>query len=94
MLALEVPQQARCFRLFFETWADDPAVAGCLVWEWRNHPNHDSERGYVPCKNEGSMKEIRAYFARPPKARPPATGPAATGPASRPATSSAPARLP
>ena len=44
--------QANCFEAFFETWMDEPAVAGYLVWEWRNHPGQATgpeDTSYVPC---------------------------------------------
>ena len=72
--------QAMCFRSFFQTWSDQDAVAGYLVWEWRNHPNHHKERSYVPYGREPTMKVIQEYFAKPPRAG----QQAATAPATMP----------
>ncbi|MHC4983749.1 MAG: glycoside hydrolase family 113, partial [Planctomycetota bacterium] len=44
--------QADCFEAFFATWMDEPAVAGYLIWEWRNHPDQRTgprDTSYVPC---------------------------------------------
>ncbi len=57
--------QANCFRAFFETWIDEPSVAGFLVWEWQNYPQQDTDpktdNSYVP-KNKPAMDVIRRYF--------------------------------
>ena len=77
--------QATCFRSFFQTWSDQDAVAGYLVWEWRNHPHHHEERSYVPYGREPTMKVIQEYFAKPPRPGRAAT----TAPVSRPVLSPA-----
>lgn len=78
----DLPLQQRCFEAFFRTWIDEPAVAGYLVWEWRNHPGQDPEpRGkyvpqtdvsYIPC-GKPAMEVIRHYYQHP--------GPGGGGPA-------------
>lgn len=82
--------QAMCFRSFFEAWNDQDAMAGYLVWEWRNHPEHHKERSYVPYGREPTMKVIQEYFAKPARVTTrPATAPA--GVAGKPAARTVPA---
>ncbi|MGB2820126.1 MAG: hypothetical protein WBF17_04040 [Phycisphaerae bacterium] len=82
--------QANCFEAFFRTWINEKAVAGFLVWEWRNHPNQKigpEETGYVPC-GKPALDVIRKYYQSPdPRSETtqPTSAPA-TSPASRPAT--------
>jgi len=76
--------QARCFQAFFETWENDPEVAGFLVWEWRQGPddmNGDPKKdtSYVPY-GKPAMKVINDFF----KKKMSADGPA-NNTASRPA---------
>ncbi len=60
--------QANCFEAFFDTWIEEPSVAGFLVWEWRNwagqvvDPNKDTS--YVPC-GKPAMDIIKKYYRRP-----------------------------
>jgi hypothetical protein len=59
--------QADCFEAFFQTWIHEKAVAGFLVWEWRNHPGQaigPSDTSYVPC-GKPAMSVIRKYFQYP-----------------------------
>ena len=57
--------QADCFESFFRAWAGEQAVAGFLVWEWRNHPNQKTspaeDTSYRPC-DKPAMKVIQRYF--------------------------------
>jgi hypothetical protein len=82
--------QANCFEAFFRAWIQEQAVAGFLVWEWRNHPNQEigpKETGYVPC-GKPALDVIRKYYQSPdPRSgtTQPATAPA-TSPARPPAT--------
>ncbi|MFP4053018.1 MAG: glycoside hydrolase family 113 [Phycisphaerae bacterium] len=66
--------QARCFEAFFETWKDEPAVAGYILWEWPSHPKHGKhpkygysgeDTSYVP-KGKPAMKVISRYLTRDP----------------------------
>jgi hypothetical protein len=57
--------QAMCFEAFFKVWRDEPAVAGVLVWEWRNYEN----TAYQPDKDTGyridgkpAMKYVQEFF--------------------------------
>lgn len=60
--------QANCFEAFFRTWADEPNVAGILVWEWRNHPGQetapDRDTSYTPT-GKPAMEIVSRYFRRP-----------------------------
>ncbi len=60
--------QADCFESFFRAWAGEQAVAGFLVWEWRNHPNQKTspaeDTSYRPC-DKPAMKVIQRYFLQP-----------------------------
>ncbi|MFB3890447.1 MAG: hypothetical protein ACE15C_00340 [Phycisphaerae bacterium] len=60
--------QKRCFEAFFKTWAGEPAVAGYLVWEWRNYEGQrtgpDEDSGYCP-KDKPAMEIISKYFRLP-----------------------------
>jgi len=82
--------QANCFEAFFRTWMQEEAVAGFLVWEWRNHPNQKigpKDTGYVPC-GKPALDVIRKHYQSPdPRSQTtqPATAPA-TSPARPPAT--------
>jgi len=78
--------QAACFEAFFQTWIKEPAVAGILVWEWRNYEGQntgpDKDTSYVPC-DKPAMEVIRRYFhsAGPSRA---ASRPASSRPATIP----------
>jgi len=82
--------QANCFEAFFRTWIQEKAVAGFLVWEWRNHPNQKigpEETGYVPC-GKPALDVIRKYYQSPDprsKTASPTTAPT-TSPVRPPAT--------
>jgi len=84
--------QANCFEAFFRAWIDEKAVAGFLVYEWRNHPDQKlgpEDTSYSPCGKK-AMQVIREYFQRPsawgrPAEATPASAPAAEQPASSPA---------
>lgn len=59
--------QANCFEAFFQTWIHEKAVAGFLVWEWRN--SDDGEQGekdtsYVPY-GKPAMSVIAKYYQYP-----------------------------
>jgi hypothetical protein len=59
--------QARLFKVFFDVWADHPAVGGVLVWEWRSYPQQPTgpdEPGYLPC-GKPALEVIRRYYRRP-----------------------------
>ena len=77
--------QAACFEAFFRTWIREPAVAGILVWEWRNsngqNTSPDTDTSYVPY-GKPAMTVVRKYFrsagasmatSRPASSKPPAT---------------------
>lgn len=76
--------QARCFKTFFDAWANEPGVAGFLVWEWRTHidqvtaPQKDTT--YVP-KDKPAMKIINRFFASGGMSTNSTSKPAATAPA-------------
>ena len=56
--------QANCFEAFFQNWIDEPAVAGILVWEWRNNPGMvggPEDTSYVPC-GKPAEKVVEKYF--------------------------------
>jgi hypothetical protein len=80
--------QALCFKTFFQAWADESAVGGFLVWEWRTSltqtttPTEDTT--YVP-KDKPAMKVINDFFANGvAPAKGPTTAPSTTsGPAPR-----------
>jgi len=58
--------QANCFEAFFQTWLDEEAVAGFIVWEWRNHPSQligPKDTSYVPC-GKPALEVIRRYYQR------------------------------
>ena len=75
--------QARCFKAFFETWSNEPAVAGFLVWEWRQGPDQnvapDKDTGYVPF-GKPAMDVINECFKKAGQ-----NHVATTAPASQPA---------
>ncbi len=60
--------QRACFESFFRTWADEKALAGYVIWEWRTSlaqktdPNSDT--GYCP-KDKPAMDLIGGYFRAP-----------------------------
>ena len=59
--------QANCFDAFFRTWAEEKAVAGFLVWEWRNGPGQNGgpeDTSYIPC-GKLAMKVIEKYLRAP-----------------------------
>jgi hypothetical protein len=81
--------QADCFRAFFKTWADEPGVAGMVIWEWRSwdgQPVGPDDTSYVPI-GKPALDVIKEYFAR-------ANANDAAVAASRPAPASAPASAP
>ncbi len=56
--------QATCFKAFFDTWAGEKAVAGVLVWEWRNHEGvtgGPKDTSYFP-GGKPAMEVIRERF--------------------------------
>jgi len=83
--------QANCFEAFFRTWIEDKAVAGFLVWEWRNHPNQKlgpTDTGYVPC-GKPALQVIRKYYQSAEAGSTHPAGTPATAPASAPASGQA-----
>ncbi len=59
--------QANCFEAFFQTWIGEKAVAGFLVWEWRNNPAQPmglEDPSYVPA-GKPAMDVIRKVFRMP-----------------------------
>ena len=65
----DVATQARCFQAFFETWKNQKAVGGVLIWEWRNHPPSKSDEvpeecSFVP-RGKPAMNVIQEYFKSP-----------------------------
>jgi hypothetical protein len=56
--------QADCFESFFRTWADEPAVAGWLVWEWRTSLDQKPDEKDTSYNPEGkpAMAIIKKYF--------------------------------
>jgi hypothetical protein len=59
--------QANCFEAFFRTWINEPAIAGYLVWEWRNHPGQKvglEDTSYVPM-DKPAIAVIEKYFQMP-----------------------------
>lgn len=80
-------QQADCFESFFRTWSGEKAVAGFLVWEWRNFPemptDPETDTSYRPM-NKPAMRVVQKYFLAPkPKAKSADTQPARLVRASR-----------
>jgi len=81
--------QANCFEAFFRTWTNEKAVAGFLVWEWRNNPSQaigPKDTSYVPC-GKPALEVIKKYYRYPSRpvdrrdrltASRPATKPAAS----------------
>ena len=62
-------EQDRCMQSFLRTFADQPWVAGVLIWKWRGYPGEEGDKddkGYVPI-NKPVMKTIEQYFATPPR---------------------------
>ena len=59
--------QSRCFEAFFDTWNNESAVAGFLVWEWPNRDmkkqqlDPDKDTSYYPCEKP-AMKIIEKQF--------------------------------
>lgn len=79
--------QANCFEAFFQTWINEPAVAGFVIWEWQNNPDQTTgpqDIGYIPI-GKPAMKVIQKYYRMPSPTRP-ATRPA-TKPADKPSES-------
>jgi len=71
--------QANCFEAFFETWIDEPAVAGFIVWEWRVDPTKHvgpEDTSYTPC-GKPAMDVIRRYYQGRHTADRPTSRPAA-----------------
>jgi len=65
-------RQANCFEAFFRTWAGEPAVAGFLVWEWRNSDDQaigPEDTSYVPT-GKPAMQVIRKYYSMPARSMP------------------------
>ncbi|HOF17864.1 MAG TPA: hypothetical protein PK082_03065, partial [Phycisphaerae bacterium] len=65
-------QQSDCFQAFFDTWLDEPAVAGFVVWEWQNRPDQKvgpADTGYVP-KGKPAMQVIEKAFRAGAASRP------------------------
>jgi hypothetical protein len=59
--------QKRCFEAFFNAWADEPALGGYLVWEWRcgDWPTSPAEdTSYCPM-DKPAMEVITKNFLRP-----------------------------
>ena len=59
--------QANCFEAFFQTWIHEEAVAGFLVWEWRNLPEQGvgpKDTSYIPC-GKPALNVIRKYYRMP-----------------------------
>lgn len=59
--------QAICFEAFFQTWINEKATTGFLVWEWRNHPGQKggpADTSYIPC-GKPAMGVIQKYFQAP-----------------------------
>ena len=86
----DVATQAKCFQAFFETWKNQKAVGGVLIWEWRNHPPSKSDEvpeecSFVP-RGKPAMDVIQEYFKSPGAlARLEATTAPASHPTTRPA---------
>jgi len=61
-------QQAACFESFFRTWRNEKAVAGFLIWEWRNHPNQPTDpktdTSYCPV-GKPAMRTVQKHFLLP-----------------------------
>ncbi|RPI58800.1 MAG: hypothetical protein EHM48_09755 [Planctomycetaceae bacterium] len=76
--------QKLCFEAFFKAWADEKALAGYLVWEWRNYDQYEigpKDTGYCPM-NKPAMEVISKHFKLPNgKQALTATAPAASMPA-------------
>lgn len=82
--------QANCYEAFFRTWMDEPAVAGFLVWEWRNYPEQKTgpkDASYVPV-GKPCLEVIRKYY-QAPGAKAPRLATAPAGPETAPATQAA-----
>ena len=65
--------QANCFEAFFRTWQHEKAVAGVIIWEWRNFPGMTGgmkDTSYFP-GGKPAMQPI-LKFLRAPGGRPPA----------------------
>ena len=57
--------QANCFEAFFQTWVNEPAIEGFLVWEWQSYPQQTTgvnDIGYVPI-GKPAMKVIEKYYS-------------------------------
>ncbi len=74
--------QALCFESFFETWKDEPGVAGLFIWEWRNYAGQtggDSDTSYFP-GGKPAMQVIRKFFqSSGPWDKTPSSAPASSG---------------
>ncbi|MBN1943732.1 MAG: hypothetical protein JW849_10610 [Phycisphaerae bacterium] len=61
-------QQADCFESFFRTWSREQAVAGFLVWEWRNFPDQptdpQTDTSYRPV-GKPAMRVVQKYLLAP-----------------------------
>lgn len=60
--------QRACFEAFFRTWADEKALAGYVIWEWRTSlgqkTDANSDTSYCP-KDKPAMEIIGQYFRSP-----------------------------
>jgi hypothetical protein len=75
--------QANCFEAFFQTWQNEQAVAGVIVWEWRNLPGMTGgpeDTSYFP-GGKPAMKVIRRFLAAPGADPPTTTAPSKPAPA-------------
>jgi hypothetical protein len=71
--------QANCFEAFFRTWQGEKAVAGVLVWEWRNYPGQTggpTDTSYFP-GGKPAMQVIRRFLSAPGASLRTTTAPAA-----------------
>jgi hypothetical protein len=69
--------QANCFEAFFQTWMDEPNVAGILVWEWRNNPGMvggPEDTSYLLC-GKPAEEVLHRYFKGQGQPRPRASSP-------------------
>ena len=65
--------QANCFEAFFKAWITEPAVAGFIVWEWKNHPDQNTgleDTSYVPT-DKPAMEVIEKFYRLPADNRDP-----------------------
>lgn len=70
--------QANCFEAFFRTWRDERAVAGVIIWEWRNFPGMSGgpkDISYFP-GGKPAMTPIRRFLSSPARSPASTTAPA------------------